>query len=55
MCVAPGGKSRSDVQVCRVWHRKHNQVAENKGGTLPVGSGVAEPVSKRQAHEVGEP
>ena len=40
------------MQVCVVLHRKHNQVAENKEGTLPVGSGVAGPISQRQAHDL---
>jgi hypothetical protein len=30
-------------------------VAESKKGTLPVGLGVAGPISQSQKHEVGEP
>jgi hypothetical protein len=53
VCVAQ--KRSSDLRPYVVWHRKHNQVAESKEGTLPAGSDVAGPISQRQEHEVGEP
>jgi hypothetical protein len=53
VCVAQ--KRLSDVRIYVVWHRKHNQVAESQEGMLSADSGVAGPISQRQAHEVGEP